>query len=112
MASEVRVDIFSGRPNPVWALTPEDEAELRDRLRTLVAAERQDPPTAELPLGYRGLYVGLDGDVIHIWRRLVRRRTGAYLDPASTLERWLLSRAHEGLDPSVRDAVEREIDAL
>src|SRR3954454_19332066 len=47
----VTLDVFSGRPNPSWTLSVNEEAELARRLQTL-------PPSFQSPagsdLGYRG----------------------------------------------------------
>lgn len=55
----VELDIYSGRPNPAWTLTAEQEGDFRGllaRLRAAGFAHRGDgePPPA---LGYRGLVV-------------------------------------------------------
>ena len=54
----VHLDIFSGRPDPTWILTPNDERELIERL--------QANPSIMLPvnasvgdLGYRGFVIEL-----------------------------------------------------
>lgn len=58
---KVTLDMFSGRPNPTWILTPKEEQRLAD----LVTAN----PTAVIPghtvvnwLGYRGLIVSIVGE--------------------------------------------------
>lgn len=48
---EVTLDVFSGRPNPSWTLSPDEEADLARRLSGLPPSEA--PPAAE-DLGYRG----------------------------------------------------------
>jgi hypothetical protein len=51
---KVELDIFSGRPNPSWELSPSEEAELA---RLLWGLKERTNPVAEdtLGLGYRGL---------------------------------------------------------
>src|SRR5947199_6619229 len=53
---QVELDIFSGRPNPKWILTPNDERKLVDRI--------QSDPSLVIPastrvggLGYRGYII-------------------------------------------------------
>jgi hypothetical protein len=50
----VTLELFSGRPNPTWTLSEEDQRQLLDRVRGRTLA----PPEASEPrLGYRGLVV-------------------------------------------------------
>ncbi len=54
---EVMLDVYSGRPNPTWTLTPQQIEELRE---LLAAALRQQPRerAAEPPyLGYAGFVI-------------------------------------------------------
>ena len=51
----VELDIFSGRPNPVWSLTDAESEQFKHMLSTLSEC---DPKAAfEKGLGYRGLIV-------------------------------------------------------
>ncbi len=55
----VELDIFSGRPNPVWQLTKAEEKELMDRLHdvpSLAAPRGRVTPK----LGYRGFVIRMD----------------------------------------------------
>ena len=54
---KVTLDVFSGRPNPSWALSPRDAASLLDRF-----ADRPLPPAhqVEPALGYRGYVVAAE----------------------------------------------------
>lgn len=53
---QVELDIFSGRPNPIWTLSPKEEQELVDRLEADPA--QMLPVTAATEgLGYRGYVV-------------------------------------------------------
>ncbi len=47
-------DVFSGRPNPSWELTPQQAQELAKRLTGLVPANRAP---AQGGLGYRGFTI-------------------------------------------------------
>ena len=48
---EVELDIFSGRPNPSWQLSPERAAELAAKLQGL---SEKTQPAQDPGLGYRG----------------------------------------------------------
>src|SRR5207248_1561861 len=48
------LDVFSGRPNPSWELTPQEAQELVKRLTGLVPANRAP---AQGGLGYRGFTI-------------------------------------------------------
>lgn len=62
---EVELDIWSGRPNPTWTLTPEEEAELAKLLQGLKGIEK----TAEPPgLGYRGFVLSSPGRRLRVYR--------------------------------------------
>lgn len=49
----VELNVFSGRPNPSWALEADEAAQLFDRIRRLILGGEAAPPK----LGYRGFTV-------------------------------------------------------
>jgi hypothetical protein len=57
MATQVELDIFSGRPNPRWVIDGPKEVELIERL----AAVNPDTTVEDAPagLGYRGFVITL-----------------------------------------------------
>lgn len=62
----IELDIFSGRPNPVWTLTDKEENELFSRVMA-------DKSIADLPksvghLGYRGFGIKVGGDKAKRWQ--------------------------------------------
>src|SRR5262245_49044670 len=59
ISAEVELDVFSGRPNPVWTLSNADTAELERRLSALT---KTSATTLFDGLGYRGLIVRLGKD--------------------------------------------------
>ena len=67
----VELDVFSGRPNPSWTLTPAQGVKLRQLLRAvrdLPKAHKRGPP-AEPGLGYRGLILRISvGSTTETWR--------------------------------------------
>ena len=115
----VEVDIYSGRPNPVWELTQAQAAEFMARLAQLPEAQGAGGPG---DLGYRGLIVSADGlegvDRVEIRSGIVRveRTDGSsrnYLDGGRALERWTVEQSREKLPSdfvgAVMDAISREL---
>jgi len=111
---KVELDIFSGMPNPTWALT---ETETEHFVKQLAALPRA--PTEELSgnLGYRGFIVhcarGADTELIHIQEGAVHISNGtttvAAYDEDRELERWLLSTGKSHLSNDLFQIAEREI---
>lgn len=115
---QVEIDLFSGRPNPVWDLTAAEVSELKARLDSLPAGAPTAMPEV---LGYRGLHVGpppaqqgareppsanpiidlrVGGGAIHAIRR---NGTALHLmDTGRSLECWLLTVAQGRVDESSR----------
>jgi hypothetical protein len=99
----VTADVFSGLPNPTWALGPAETTDLIARWDDLSAGPASPYPTR---LGYRGMFVEFeDGS-----RMLVSggvtfedaaggRETRP--DPGRTLERWLLETGAGAIDPAL-----------
>ncbi|KMO29930.1 hypothetical protein VQ02_28910 [Methylobacterium variabile] len=95
MPVDVEVDLYSGRPNPRFPLSPAAAAELERRLDAL-------PPAAAGAatrdgLGYRGLRVAPGGRFADVFVSAgvveLRDRAGRTLsraDPGRRLERWLI----------------------
>ncbi len=110
-------DMFSGRPNPRWSLTPDEVRWLGDAIRALqVTAEDPSPPL----LGYRGLLVedparATGYERVRLIRGIVvaacagvedRRR-----DSERVIERGLVVSAKDRLDPDVYLALTRTVGA-
>jgi len=57
MATKVTLNIFSGRPNPSWVLTGEDEKQLIERLAVLEEVTDKRPSGVYGGLGYRGFTI-------------------------------------------------------
>ena len=116
MPIEVEVDLYSGRPNPRFALAPATAAELERRLAGL------PPPDAGAAgprdgLGYRGLRVtGRDASfaevVVSAGVVEVRDRAGNVhrrADPGRELERWLAEAGSGRLQQDALDAVRQDL---
>jgi hypothetical protein len=105
----VELDIFSGRPNPVWVLDTAQEAEIRGRIARL------KPSSAKVSvpgLGYRGFIVHDVGEM-----RFYRGQVLPGLDADTArwgatdreLERWLLETGRGVIEASIYQMVRRGI---
>jgi hypothetical protein len=111
--SKVELDIFSGRPNPVWTLIESERDSLAERLASLPPAR---PRTLSANLGYRGLIVtvpGQDGVAINrVQRGTVETTVGARTtyrdDPGRAFERWLLDTGTAHIAADIREVLRRE----
>src|SRR6185369_6153615 len=114
MALVVMLNVFSGRPNPVWLLSEEQAGEL---LRRISSVEVETPVKAGYVnggFGYQGfsitstfnsssvtdLDLHINGGIIDPGARAVSR-----FDEARTLESWLLSTASDAVDQETRKEV-------
>lgn len=94
----IELDIFSGRPNPRWPLSPPAARKLAELHRTLPPSAHEPP---DLPgLGYRGFVYELDGNIWRAWNGYVIGSHRALTDYAKVVETLLLSHlppGHAGL---------------
>lgn len=91
---EIELDIFSGRPNPVWTLPTSAEHQIIERI--------QDLPPAQAPnvqaLGYRGFVVRIPSDRATPAKD-IRVQLGVvtigseHFEDKHGLERWLINNA-------------------
>lgn len=103
----VELEIYSGRPNPAWALTRDEGNELNVRLERLPA--RPSASRRDEPLGYRGLRIAAltVRESITIGAGVVER-TGQdgsirqFDDTDRSVECWLLRTATGRLDEALR----------
>jgi len=108
----IELDMFSGRPNPEWTLTPTQGAELDGIAASLPVMAAPPPPFDGL--GYRGI-VATDParpgwslvafhDTVHLGTAGgIEVRT----DPGATVERWLLGTAPADIDPALLARIPR-----
>ncbi len=112
--SDVEVELYSGRPNPRFVLSPADAAEFRRRLAALSLARNAEGPRDTL--GYRGLRVtGPDAPGVEVTISAggvevsdsggKRRLT----DPGRRLERWLVKAATGQLQQGELNAVLQDL---
>lgn len=108
------LDVYSGRPNPVWFLGNSEAKEFKKRLAALPLIKSSELP---LPpgLGYRGIHIDvqdsfrLQGPLV-VYRGLVQTPRGNFRDQGRSLERWLLETANGAVELQTRDYVRGEID--
>ena len=62
MSLEVTLNIFSGRENPRWTLSDDQESELIDRIATITKPTFSKTPGSAGLLGYRGFTVSRSSD--------------------------------------------------
>lgn len=108
----VELDIFSGRPNPVWKLDSAQEAECRRRIAEL----RLSSAKVAVPgLGYRGVVVHDQGGALRFYRGHVLpgldADTARWSSPGCELEKWLVETGRTVVEPTVYELVRREIGA-
>jgi hypothetical protein len=85
----IELDVFSGRPNPRWALDERVRQELV-RLQQRLAASRTTPPDPP-SLGYRGFSFPDAGALVAVYRGFITRPRVVLADPTFTVERFLVS---------------------
>lgn len=97
----VRLLIFSGRPDPEWALDGDAVGDLMGRLRETLAGEESNPPPPSV-LGYRGFLVrarSADRSLpteFRVFRGVITAedgRRGRHMRDAAGLEEFLLEDA-------------------
>lgn len=119
-AATVEVDLYSGRPNPAWSLTPDEVAQLVervDRVDGLAPADEAEPPGR---LGYRGLRFRLhaggreiaSGASFDGHLRLQDSAGSRHLaDPGGEVERWLLATGEGKIEPQIYQALRNEAES-
>ena len=87
--TSVELDMFSGRPNPVWQLTAEEIAQLEARLSDL----REAPGMTSDRLGYRGFVIrSRSGPDIRVYSGSIFFENAVYAD-VHDAEAWLVAYA-------------------
>ena len=116
-AATVEVDLYSGRPNPSWSLTPEEVAHLVKRIDGLAPADEVEPPGR---LGFRGLRFRLyahgreiaSGESFDEHLRFQDPAGPRHLaDPGREVERWLLETGQGKIEPQVYETLRNEAES-
>jgi hypothetical protein len=113
---KVELDIYSGRLNPSWDLTPQQEQEFLTRLRSLPKGKSGGGVSDKL--GYRGFIVTASGQNINGFTEVViseeivvGRQAGSvqtFTDKGRALERWLLGTGQRHLAPDLYQEVAKQ----
>ncbi|NIJ65615.1 hypothetical protein FHR20_002577 [Sphingomonas leidyi] len=85
----VELDVFSGRPNPVWQLDAQAAAALVALHDVLAAGTAWEAPPA---LGYRGFLYTIRSDGCRAYHGAVRTAQTILADPGYSIERFLIAR--------------------
>ncbi len=97
----VELDIFSGRPNPSWELSPGEISELARYMAGLTPASR---PAVASDLGYRGFVISNLGKIaglpvkIHVFNGVLtvtEKGSTNYYNDVNNIESWLIGKAKE-----------------
>lgn len=90
---KVELDVFSGRPNPSWTLSPEEADGLAKRLQSLRSV---DQAPHEPGLGYRGFMLSSSEREIRVYQGVLTVQEGGitkhYAD-VNQIESWLTEQA-------------------
>ena len=109
--ARVELDIFSGRPNPVWHLGVADSFDLLDQIKSSKTS-LLSPSLAESKLGYRGFLVTFNAEeMLQLGGSRpaqFRIRSGLDIDADAVAEKWLLDATPESLIPN--DSVYEEAE--
>ena len=97
---KVELDLFSGRPNPVWSLTEWEAFEFNEHLKT--KSELPFKAIQNSNLGYRGFVVR---DAIRIFEGVIWFENKVLLDASRELERFLLETGRQHLEAAVFELV-------
>ncbi len=116
-AANVTVEVYSGRPDPTWALDDASLKALRERVNALKAAA-PDTPAFE-GLGYRGIRVAMPGAdalrSVSVSRGIVTIERGTeksrFVDSGRELELWLVKSGEKTLTPTLFKQVTDKISA-
>jgi len=119
MAVTVRCQIFSGRRDPAWTLSPNQVTELRALIDALTGRTLLKPPAVAGALGYRGFLIHSD-DVeealtpeswVIVHAGIIDRQRIALnlVDEKNGVERWLLESAGSVIDPGLKTRIEKEM---
>ena len=118
MPLQIELEVYSGRPNPVWNLDSKETGILLSQLEKLSQVPDATPPTERL--GYRGFLIKPVGGTRRNWEELsvgfgvISERQGLKvkyaLDKARVLERWLLESARGKISEDLFSYVLSEVE--
>lgn len=113
----VELDVFSGRENPTWILSTQDEWVFIEKFRTLPKIKGE--VSGWNGLGYRGLIVRCGsiedksvGEIkIHngTVSAIIENNASNYSDPGRVLELWLVKTAKDHIEDKLHESILAEI---
>ena len=101
MKISIELDVFSGRPNPSWELSPSESGELYQQLSPLPETDKNKSVFND-GLGYRGFVISVSGadaatslpSTIRVYKRFVLMNGKVYSDQHS-VEKKLIEQARK-----------------
>jgi hypothetical protein len=119
MATVVTLNVFSGRPNPTWALRESETAEFMERLHDMDRMAVDKPSGSLGGLGYRGFLVrrapeSAEGLLsLHVHENRVDLGPGQHVLAGGRggLEQWLLESGREHIDAEIMGHVQQQLRA-
>jgi hypothetical protein len=118
MGVTVRCQIFSGRRDPMWTLSPKQVTELRALIDALTGRTLLKPAAVAGALGYRGFLIhSTDVEeltpeswvIVHAGIIDRQRLALNLVDEKNSVERWLLKSAGSVIDPGLKTRIEKEM---
>lgn len=113
MSLTVTLNVFSGRPNPVWTVPEGGAAELTDRMGAITTTSNLKPAGVVAGLGYRGFSVSRneESDAMYIHSGVVDpgHASPTLIAGDREIEKWLLSTAGQAVTADVRSHVEESL---
>lgn len=116
MSVTVTLHVYSGRPDPAWELTPQQAADLADKIKRVNKTTLMKPPGIVGGLGYRGFSIesvrekDLDPSIyLHAGIVDLDRFHANRITDTPDIEEWLLSIADTAVDKSTTEYIQAEI---
>lgn len=115
---QVEVDVFSGRPNPEWTLTPSEVNELNQLVQALPTDTGEGTPKEGL--GYRGLIVTKTDSRTEGYNKISisnghvivvdQGRSKRFADRNRSLERWVFQTGKGRLEEPLYQQIRKQLD--
>jgi hypothetical protein len=109
----VTLNVFSGRPNPVWTVPEGGAAELTDRIGKISTSSNLKPAGVLDGLGYRGFSVRRNEETspLYVHAGIVDpgHATPTLIADDREIEKWLLTTAGASVDGEVKAHVEESL---
>ncbi|MBS0248754.1 MAG: hypothetical protein JSR61_19220 [Proteobacteria bacterium] len=103
MTVKVEIDVFSGRSNPSWILSQDEQRRLVGLLD--LETHRQVPGASNDGLGFRGFIIHVGDREIHVRGTIVLKDGASFLDRSKSVEKFLLETMPEELRREFSDLI-------